>query len=66
MSFSRYAKDEEYTAAASARKEKLALKEEKYRRSAGIIAVPEEEMDLGGGERRNVGDKIMAGAGGLR
>ena len=42
------------------------MKEEKYRRSAGIIAVPEEEMDLGGGDRRDVGAKIMAGGRGLR
>lgn len=52
--------DDEYTAAAATRDAKRAAKEEKYRRQAGIIAAPEEEMD---GEKREVGNKIMANRG---
>ena len=49
--------DEEYEGAATLRDRKRAAKEEKYRRKAGIIARPEEEM--GAADKRNVGKKIM-------
>jgi U3 small nucleolar RNA-associated protein 3 len=56
--------DDEYVAASAARDVKRAAKEDKYRRQAGIIAVPEEEMDLGGDDsKREVGNKIMANRG---
>mmetsp|Transcript_29360 Transcript_29360/g.72631 ORF Transcript_29360/g.72631 Transcript_29360/m.72631 type:complete len:489 (-) Transcript_29360:215-1681(-) len=55
---------DEYTAAAASRDAKRTAKEEKYRRSAGIIAEPEEEIDLdGAGGKREVGNKIMANRG---
>ena len=45
-----------------ARDARRAAKEEKYRRSAGIVAAMEEEMD-GEDAKRDVGKKIMANRG---